>query len=86
MSLKKGSLAAGVDKATARQDKVRPEKVYNAGATPGRRGKRGLTIYIDPAAHRVLKDLAEREDKKLQDLIFEGVNLMLQSYGEKPIA
>ena len=41
---------------------------------------------LDPAAHRVLKDLAEREDKKLQDLIFEGVNLMLQSYGEKPIA
>ena len=52
----------------------------------GRRGKRGLTIYLDPAAHRVLKDLAEREDKKLQDLIFEGVNLVLQSYGEKPIA
>ena len=29
---------------------------------------------------------SEREHKKLQDLIFEGVNLMLQRYGEKPIA
>ncbi|MGA7324453.1 MAG: ribbon-helix-helix domain-containing protein [Rhodomicrobium sp.] len=49
----------------------------------------GLTrccIYLDQAAHRVLKDLAEREDKKIQDLLFEGVNLMLQQYGEKPIA
>ena len=86
MSLKKGSLAAGLDKAVARQDSAKPGKVFNAGATPGRRGKRGLTLYLDPAAHAVLKDLAQREDKKLQDLIFEGVNLMLQRYGEKPIA
>ena len=86
MSLKKGFLAAGLDKATARPDKPKPEKIYNAGATPGRRGKRGLTIYLDPAAHKVLKDLAEREDKKIQDLLFEGVNLMLQRHGEKPIA
>lgn len=36
--------------------------------------------------HRVLKDLADRGDKKIQDLLFEGVKLMLQRYGQKPIA
>lgn len=65
MSWKKGSLAAGLDKAQAAEASPKREKIYNAGATPGRRGKRGLTIYLDPAAHRVLKDLAEREDKKI---------------------
>jgi hypothetical protein len=61
-------------------------KVYNAAATPGRRGKRGLTIYLDPVAHADLKAIAENEDKLLQDLLKEGVNLVLQRYGKKPIA
>ncbi len=67
-------------------ERVKPEKVYNAKATPGRRGKRGLTIYISPAAHADLKSIAEQEDKQLQALLIEGINLILQRYGKKPIA
>jgi hypothetical protein len=55
-------------------------------ATPGRRGKRGLTIYLDLVAHESLKAIAEDKDKQLKDLLEEGVNLVLQRYGRKPIA
>lgn len=48
--------------------------------------ERGLTIYLDPVAHAALKAIAEEEDKLLQDLLKEGVNLVLQRYGKKPIA
>lgn len=72
---------------TKESEKARkPQKLYNAAATPGRRGKRGLTIYLDPVAHADLKEIAESEDKLLQDLLKEGVNLVLQRYGKKPIA
>ena len=57
-----------------------------AGATSGRRGKRGLAIYLDLVAHASLKAIAEDKDKQLKDLLEEGVNLVLQRYGRKPIA
>ncbi len=66
--------------------RVKPAKVYNAKATPGRRGKRGLTVYLDPMVHADLKDIAELEDKQLQTLLLEGINLVLQQHGKKPIA
>jgi hypothetical protein len=37
-------------------------------------------------AHADLKSIAENEDKLLQDLLKEGINLVLQRYGRKPIA
>ncbi|MGA7324451.1 MAG: ParA family protein [Rhodomicrobium sp.] len=40
----------------------------------------------NPAAQKVVKDLAECEDQKLLELITEGVNLVAQRCGEKPIA
>jgi succinate dehydrogenase flavin-adding protein (antitoxin of CptAB toxin-antitoxin module) len=51
-----------------------------------RRGKRGLTIYLNPIAHAELKSIAEDEDKQLKDLLEEGVNLVLARSGRKPIA
>lgn len=83
--MQKPSMSAAL-KRTKEPEKPRKEKVYNANATPGRRGKRGLTIYLDPVAHAALKDIAEDEDKQLKDLLEEGVNLVLQRYGKKPIA
>ena len=81
----KPTLSGALQK-TKEPERRKPEKIYNPAATPGRRGKRGLTIYLDPVAHAALKRIAEMEDKQLQDLLKEGVNLVLQRYGEKPIA
>jgi Antitoxin-like ribbon-helix-helix len=62
------------------------EKIYNANATPARRGKRGLTIDLEPMVHAELESIAEDEDKLLQDLLLEGVNFVLQHYKRSPIA
>jgi hypothetical protein len=43
-------------------------------------------VYLDPAAHADLKDIAETEDKQIQQLLLEGINRVLQRYGKKPIA
>ncbi len=85
MSENSNALAAAFAKSQTKNTE-RPEKVYNAAATPARRGKRGLTLYISPEAHKRLKELALREDMPIQDILREGLNLALQKYGEKPIA
>ena len=85
MTVQRPSLSSGVAKAKDPERKKK-EKVYNPAATPGRRGKRGLTIYLYPETHADLKAIAEDEDKQLKDLLEEGVNLVLQRYGKKPIA
>lgn len=85
MKSNKPGLSGAVQK-SREPERVKPEKVYNAKATPGRRGKRGLTIYISPMAHAALKNIAEQEDKQLQELLLEGINVVLQRRGEKPLA
>jgi hypothetical protein len=65
---------------------VRPKKIRNPNLNPSRRGKVGLTLHLDEDAHQALKDIAYEHDKKIDALLREGANLMLQSYGRKPIA
>ena len=55
-------------------------------ALPGRRGQARTHDLPYPVAHADLKSIAEHEDKLLQDLLKEDVNLVLQRYGKKPIA
>jgi hypothetical protein len=84
-----GNLKPSLSSAIARvkePEKPKKEKVYNPAATPGRRGKRGLTVYLDPMAHAELKAVAEDQEKRLEDLLKEGINLVLARYGRKPIA
>ena len=85
MTLAKPTLSGALQKAKEPERRKR-EKIYNEKSTPARRGKRGMTLYLDPVAHAALKRISENEDKLLQDLLKEGVNLVLQRYGEKPIA
>ena len=84
--MNKPSLGSAFQRTKEPEKPAKKEKIYNAAATPARRGKRGLTIYLDPVAHAALKEIAEDEDKLLQDLLKEGVNLVLQRHGKKPIA
>ena len=41
---------------------------------------------IGPDAYKALKSLAKKEGKSADDLLREGVNVVLQRYGKKPIA
>lgn len=63
-----------------------PEKVHNAGARPARQGLVGLTVYIDPVAHKALKLVSLKTDTSLNDLLRDGINYVLQLNGEDVIA
>ena len=51
----------------------------SAAARPSRAGKKGMLIYIDPALSRRLKYLALDEDKTLQQLGVEALEMLLAS-------
>jgi hypothetical protein len=52
----------------------------------GRAGRKGVVIYLDPAAKKVLADLAHAHRKSLQELGLEAINHLFRAYGQKPIA
>ncbi|MND02677.1 hypothetical protein D3C83_221470 [compost metagenome] len=52
----------------------------------GRAGRKGVVIYLDPAAKKLLADLAHEHQKSLQDLGIEAFNHLFRAYGQKPIA
>lgn len=52
----------------------------------GRKGRKGITIYMHPLAKEVLDKISREHRKTVQDLGLEALNLMFRQYGEKPIA
>jgi hypothetical protein len=44
-----------------------------------------LTVYVPRAAAKRLKQMALDHDKRVNDYLQEGVNLMLAKYGEPPL-
>jgi hypothetical protein len=86
MLLNKPTLTSAFQRTKEPEKPPKKEKIYNPAASRGRRGKRGLTVYLDPVAHAELKSVAEDQEKRLEDLLKEGINVVLQRYGKKPIA
>jgi Antitoxin-like ribbon-helix-helix len=58
---------------------------YARGA-PSRHGKKGIVIYVDPAAAKKLRQMALDSGRSLQSLGQEAINGLFEKYGEKPIA
>jgi hypothetical protein len=52
----------------------------------GRRALKGISIYMHPLAKEVLDKIALEQDRTVQDLGLEALNLLFRHYGEKPIA
>lgn len=50
-----------------------------ASKRPSRVGKKGMLIHIDPALSRSLKHLAVDEDKTLQQLGVEALEMLIAS-------
>jgi hypothetical protein len=55
-------------------------------SVPSRQGKKGIVIYVEPAAAKILRQLALDRGRSLQSLGQEAINGLLEKYGEKPIA
>lgn len=49
-------------------------------------GTKAATVYLSPEAHRQLKKLGLDEEKEVQDLMREGLNLLFEKRGLGRIA
>ena len=61
-----------------------PTPAYPIGK--GRKALKGISIYMHPLAKDVLDKIAAEQDRTVQDLGLEALNLLFRHYGEKPIA
>lgn len=57
-----------------------------ASRPPGRRGKRAVAFWLDPAAHKQLRSLALQRDTNLQALMEEAADDLFAKHGLHRIA
>ena len=53
---------------------------------PSRKGKKALGAHFDPVVVKELKILAAKQDRTLQSLVGESLNLLFEKYGVDAIA
>ncbi len=51
-----------------------------------RRGKKAVTIWVDPLVAEQLKEIAFHHKKPQQDLFLEALNILFAKYGRPEIA
>lgn len=81
--------AARSRQAMQRASSVRKPKLGGTGdgaATSGRKGQKGVVTYLTPEAKEQLAGLAASENKSVQALGLEAMNLLFTAYRLKPIA
>ena len=63
------------------------EPAARASTTPpSRQGRKAMTLYLDPAAHKQLKLLAIDRDQPAHALLLEAVDDLFRKHGKAPIA
>lgn len=67
-------------------DVERPVAVAGEPLGKGRKGKKGIAIYMSPAAKEVLDRIAHEQRRSVQDLGLEALNLLFRKYRQKPVA
>lgn len=53
---------------------------------PSQKGKKFLSVRVDPAVSRQLKQLSIDNDTSVSTLLHEAINDLFQKYGKPPIA
>ena len=51
-----------------------------------RKEKRSLTGWYSPEVHRQVRMIAAQEDKTLEEVVGDGLNLLFEKHGMPPIA
>ena len=62
------------------------EPPVRPGTPRSRQGRKAMTLYLDPAAHRQLKLLAIDLDQPAHGLLLEAVDDLFRKHGKAPIA
>jgi hypothetical protein len=87
---KHSSLSEALRQAGGRAEPPKPQAVAapaaKASRTPGRRGKKTIAGFFDPAASRQIKQLALDEDSDVQELLREAINDLFEKRGKPRIA
>ena len=84
--MSRSSLADALKPRPAPPASSTPEPDPHAHRAPSRRGRRAVTVYLDPAAHRQLRLLALEQNRSVQDLSVEATNDLFQKHGKARIA
>jgi hypothetical protein len=74
--------------AVAGKAKPLPEEAERVkdGVPPSRRGKKAITIWVDPIVADQLKEIAFLHKKPQQELYLEALNILFSKYGKPGIA
>jgi hypothetical protein len=88
---KRSSLSEALRKASGKHDLPEPEPrptplPKKIGIVPGRRGKKTVAGFFDPAASRQLKQIAIDEETNIQELLREAINDLFEKRGKSRIA
>ena len=70
---------------TPKETSPEPEPV-NPKIAASRRGKKNISGYFAPEVHRQLRIIAAEEDKNLQEVLSDALNVFFQNRGKPPIA
>jgi hypothetical protein len=89
--LKRTSLSDALRQASGKPDLTKPEpqdapRSTKAAIVPGRRGKKTIAGFFDPAASRQLKQIAIDEETNVQELLREAINDLFEKRGKSRIA
>ena len=71
---------------TAGSPPARSGRGDSAVPPPGRSGRKAVTVYLDPAAHRQLRLLALEQDRSGQDLVMEAIDDLFGKHGKARLA
>ena len=63
-----------------------PEATDDPNTPPSRRGRRAVTIYVDPAAHRQLRLISLDSGQSAQALLTGALNDLFERHGKPRIA
>ena len=65
---------------------VEPSPEANAKRSQSRQGKRGVAFWLDPLPFKELRSIGLDEDRSLQSLMEEAVDLLFETRGKHRMA
>ena len=88
---KQKSLSDALRQVSGKPELPKPESqpallTTKTGIVPGRRGKKTIAGFFDPAASRQLKKIALDEETNIQELLREAINDLFEKRGKSRIA
>jgi hypothetical protein len=87
---RKTSLSDALRQASGKTEPPRasaqPSSSGKTPVTPGRRGKKTIAGFFDPAASRQLRQMALEEGSNVQELLREAINDLFEKRGKSRIA